>query len=130
MARTENTEGQAATDNEVRRAYLTLKHNLTSTLTLKVQADVSEGDLDAKDVYLQWQDQDGNAWYMGQFKQFYCLDTLTSDNNITFLERALPTTLSIDRRPGLGTRRHFSEHHLAISVYGGAWTVMIRASGL
>ncbi len=76
---------------EIRRARMFIEGTMPHNLFYKIQYDFADGDPKPKDVYL------GLAkipvvgtFRVGQFKEPFSLEELTSSNYITFMERSLP----------------------------------------
>lgn len=112
---------------EARRARLDVTATLWRAWQLKIQYDFADdGEVDdgLRDLYLRYLYKGVQPFSVtvGQFKEYLSLDSLTSSNDITFIERALPsrTFLGSDgRRLGVG-----------ISTYGhDLWTVSAGAFG-
>jgi len=93
----------------VRRARLGAALTLFRDLTLKYQYEfVDDGRvLDASLTYEGW---DPLEIKIGQFREPFSLEELTSSNNITFMERALPNEFARGYNTGI-----------AISTYGSNW---------
>jgi phosphate-selective porin OprO/OprP len=87
---------------EFRRARLYFSGMIYDNIDFKVQYDFAGGDTDFKDVYLGLRDVPyvGNV-RVGQFKEPFSLEELTSSNYITFLERSLVNTFAPSRNTGV-----------------------------
>ncbi len=88
---------------EFRRGYFDISGQAYDDLEFKIQVDFTDGDTDFKDVFIAMRDVPvvGKV-KVGHFKEPFSLNQLTSDNNITFLERALSDVFSPKRNTGLG----------------------------
>ncbi len=88
-------------DSEFRRTRFYISGNVTDRMEFKTQYDFSGGDADFKDVYfgLKKLPYVGNL-RIGQFKEPFGLEELTSSNDITFLERSLANTFTPSRNAG------------------------------
>lgn len=99
----------------VRRARLSASGNITKDFKYKIENDFANNGSTLTDVYLEYVGLAPASIMVGQFKEPFGLETLTSDLFTTFIERALPAAFSPDRRIGV-----------AISGYGdsaiGKWT--------
>ena len=74
-----------------------------------------------KDVFLQYQGWKSTAIKLGQFKVPFGLEELTSSNNITFIERALPgDAFGLSRRAGIGFDRSGSRYTFSVMGFGDA----------
>lgn len=63
-------------------------------------------------------DSAAGAWRIGQFKQPFALDTLTSDRNALMMESAFGRVFGIDRRLGVGLEHGVDAWLLQGGVYG------------
>lgn len=90
---------QQSTD--FRRARLYFSGTIYDDINFKVQYDFGGGDADFKDVYMGLTKVPfvGN-FRVGQFKEPFGLEQLTSSNDITFLERSLVESFVPDRNTG------------------------------
>jgi phosphate-selective porin OprO/OprP len=88
---------------EFRRARIYIEGTMPHNIFYKAQYDFAGGDPEFKDVYLglakiPWV----GSFRVGQFKEPFSLEELTSSNNITFMERSLPNeVISPARHTGL-----------------------------
>jgi phosphate-selective porin OprO/OprP len=87
---------------EFRRARIYLSGEVGDNVEFKAQYDFAGGAAAFKDVYVGLT----NVPYVGglrvgQFKEPFSLDELTSSNDITFMERALPNVFAPSRQTGL-----------------------------
>ncbi|MBI4563317.1 MAG: porin [Planctomycetes bacterium] len=84
-----------------RRARLYASGDIYENFFFKAQFDFAGGDADFKDVYLGVKKLPtiGNV-KIGQFKEPFSLEELTSSNYITFLERSLPNVFAPTRNTG------------------------------
>jgi phosphate-selective porin OprO/OprP len=102
---------------EFRRARLYIEGTIYDDIIYKAQYDFAGGDADFKDVYLGMQ----NIPYVGtvkigQFKEPFSLEELTSSNYITFLERSLPNALVPGRATGFQVQNAFFDERLNAAV--------------
>lgn len=86
---------------EFRRARIYFSGTIYDNIDFKVQYDFAGGDSDFKDVYLGLSKIPvvGNL-KIGQFKEPFSLEELTSSNYITFMERSLVNTFAPGRATG------------------------------
>ena len=87
---------------EFRRARLYISGTIYDDLEFVAQYDFAGGDADFKDVYMGLK----NVPYVGrvrvgQFKEPFSLEELTSSNYITFMERSLVNTFAPSRNVGV-----------------------------
>ena len=87
---------------EFRRARIYFSGLLDDYLEFKTQYDFAGGDADFKDVYMGMKNVAyvGNV-RIGQFKEPFSLEELTSSNYITFMERSLVNTFAPSRNTGV-----------------------------
>jgi phosphate-selective porin OprO/OprP len=86
---------------ELRRARLQVDGLLYGRVDYMIEYDFATGQAEAKDVYLGLIDLPyvGNL-RVGHFKEPFSLEEVTSDNYITFMERALPNAFAPSRNMG------------------------------
>ena len=86
----------------VRRAQFGLKGKFGSGWSAEVVYDFASGG-SLKDVYLRYRGWGHSDLKLGQFKVPFGLEQLTSTNDITFMERTLPSeAFTLSRRKGIG----------------------------
>jgi len=87
---------------EFRRARIYLEGDIRGGIEFKAQYDFAEGDPEFKDVFIGFTDLPyvGNL-RIGQFKEPFSLEELTSSNYITFMERSLANAFSPARQVGV-----------------------------
>ncbi len=95
---------------EARRARLYFSGALHEQVEFKVQYDFAGGTTKLKDVYLGL----AGIPYLGKIrvghmKEPFSLEEMTSSNNVTFLERALPNAFAPSRNTGLMISNHAKE---------------------
>lgn len=92
---------------EARRARLYFSGALHEQVEFKVQYDFAGGTTKLKDVYLGLT---GIPYLgkirVGHMKEPFSLEEMTSSNNVTFLERALPNVFAPSRNTGLMISNH------------------------
>jgi phosphate-selective porin OprO/OprP len=99
---------------EFRRARLYLEGVLYDRVEFKAQYDFAGGDPAFKDVYLGLIDLPVvGGLRVGQFKEPFSLEEVTSSNYITFMERALLNALVPSRSTGFMTHHHAFDQRLA-----------------
>lgn len=99
---------------ELRRARMNFSGTLHENLKFKAEYDFADGDADFKDVYLELVEIPVvQNLRIGQFKEPFSLEELTSSNDATFMERALPNIFAPSRSTGamihgafLGEKKH------------------------
>ncbi|MDX1442780.1 MAG: porin [Gammaproteobacteria bacterium] len=103
---------------EFRRARLFAAGTLYSDWDYKAQYDFAGDAVEAKDLYIKYTGWDAGDITIGQFKQPFSLEELTSSKYITFMERALPNAFATGRRVGVGYNTADDNSTFAASFYG------------
>jgi len=129
---------------EFRRARLSIEGLLYDRFEFKAQYDFAGGDADFKDVYMGVRDIPvvGN-FRVGQFKEPFSLEELTSSNYITFMERSLPNIFAPSRNVGLALYNTAFDKRMtwAVGAFvdaddfgnslgGGEYNIALRLTGL
>ena len=132
---------------EFRRARLYFEGMLHDRLLFKAQYDFAGGEAAFKDVYMGLRELGPvDELQVGQFKEPFLLDEMTSDDYITMMERPLNDAFFPDRNVGVMTRSTLADQRAVVQVatfidtddFGNAftsfsstnWDVAARASGL
>ena len=107
----------------VRRARLNVSGTIAKDFKYKLENDFAGNASTITDAFVEYVGLDPVTLTIGQFKEPFGMETLTSDLFTTFNERALPVVFSPDRRIGA-----------MVSTYGntapiGAWTASIGGFG-
>ncbi|HED18155.1 MAG TPA: porin [Gammaproteobacteria bacterium] len=95
---------------EVRRARLFAKGTVYHDWFYKAQIDFAGNKTALKDFYLGYSGLNSAKIKIGNFKEPFSLEELTSSKYITFMERGLPNAFSPGRNTGL-----------AVSTHGDKW---------
>ena len=114
-----NPDNDWGNGTELRRARIFLKGTVWNNWHFKLQYDFA-GDGEIKDAYIQYT---GLKQYtdfpinviVGNYKEPFSLEELTSSKYITFMERALPNALAPGRNIGVGLSSNGK-------VLNGGWT--------
>lgn len=102
-----------------RRARLELSGKVGEDWAYKAEYDFAENSLAAKDLELIYKGLGkGHEVHIGQFKQFFSLEELTSSKAITFMERSLPNAFSTGHRVGVGYKYASKQTTFGVSAYG------------
>jgi phosphate-selective porin OprO/OprP len=92
---------------EIRRAYLGVQGKLYGDWKYISRFNFAPGDsVSPNDIYLRYTGLDQGDVTVGYFKEPFSLEELTSDNNITFMERSLADMFTPVRNLGLGFNSH------------------------
>ncbi len=94
--------GDSQDGAQFRRARIYLSGTVYDNIEFKMQYDFAGGNANFRDVYMAMHGLPVGTLTVGQFKEPFSLEELVSSNNITFLERALPTaTFAPSRSTGV-----------------------------
>jgi phosphate-selective porin OprO/OprP len=115
----DNVELDGESGTEFRRARLFVAGTMFHDWDWKAQYDFAGNGTEIKDAYIRYTGFDWGKITVGQFKQPFGLEELTSSKYITFMERAMATNaFSTSRRIGLGLNGGSDSWTWAASVYG------------
>jgi phosphate-selective porin OprO/OprP len=102
-----------------RRARLELEGTMFKDWGYKAEYDFAENAVVAKDLFVTYTGFENQDIMIGQFKQPWSLEELSSSKQLAFMERSLMShAWSTAHRAGLGWRHHGENHSLTASVYG------------
>jgi phosphate-selective porin OprO and OprP len=105
--------GDLSNGAEARRARLYVSGTIYENIDFKLQFDFAQGDADLKDAYMQFNDILAiGRIRIGQFKEPFSLDELTSSKYITFMERGLPNDLAPGRNAGIMIGDHILDQRM------------------
>jgi phosphate-selective porin OprO and OprP len=103
---------------EFRRARVFVEGELMEDWEFKAQYDFAEDSITMKDAYIRYTGLPSGSLTIGQFKQPFSLEELTSSKYITFMERSLPNAFAIGRRVGIGYANFGDRFGFQASVFG------------
>lgn len=101
-----------------RRARLEFEGRMFKDWEYKAEYDFAENTVAAKDLYVTYTGFEGSEILVGQFKQFFSLEELSSSKGIAFMERSLPNAFVTAHRAGVGFRTFGEKYSLMASAYG------------
>lgn len=127
-----------------RRARLYLKGRMWDRIAYKLEYDFADNVADFKDVYAEVERVPFvGAVRFGHFKEPFSLETLTSSNDMTFVERAAPAALVPERNFGLMAANAVLDERMTLAagvfrpsddvgltVSDEAWAGTARVTGL
>ena len=107
---------------ELRRARIELE-GAVDEWAYEFGVDVAdeEGAAEVKDAYLTYLGWGKMVVKVGQFKQPFSLEEITSSKYITFMERALANTFAPGRTIGVGLQSYAMNTNMAVGLFGQAY---------
>lgn len=84
-----NTMNPIGNGTSIRRARFAAKTNITPNWYGELDLDFSNGVLELKDAYLQYDFRNGLAVRAGNYKERFSMSQTTSSRNLPFMERAM-----------------------------------------
>lgn len=131
---------------EIRRARISLAGVVHRDIDYKIEYDFATGYAVPKDVFIGMRNLPAVQYFrVGHFKEPYSLETITSDNFTTFMERGLPFAFSPDYQTGMALMPTFFDERVTLAVGGfresadangygfsnqGMYDVPVRVTGL
>ena len=106
---------------ELRRARLEAEGLMYSNWGYELGVDFAGGDADVKDAYIEYLGHFDSPVKIGQFKEPFSLEELTSSRYITFMERALPNEFAPGRNIGIGVSHLGEQWTAAYGLFGEAF---------
>jgi len=102
-----------------RRARLEFSGTMFKDYDYAAEFDMAENAVVAKDLFVTYKGFEDQEILIGQFKQPWSLEELSSSKQLAFLERSLMSSAwSTAHRAGLGYRHHGDNHSFTASAYG------------
>ena len=108
---------------EIRRARIFVAGEVYDDWKYKSQVDFAGNDVTIKDAYIRYTGFDAANITVGNFKEPFSLEELTSSKYITFMERALPNAFAPSRKMGIGVN-HVGDK---LTVAGGVFADSVDA---
>ncbi|MEA1834446.1 porin [Methylobacterium durans] len=115
---------------EVRRAWIETFLTINNAVELAFQYDVNNDRMPVQDAAIGYRGIDGLVVSLGNFKEPFSLQQLISDNNTTFVERALPDALVPARNTGFAVAGHGERWTLTGGVFGGNINTGVELGGI
>ena len=106
---------------ELRRARIEMEGSMYGDWAYEFSVDFSDKDADIKDAYFSYMGTDPLRIQIGQFKEPFSLEELTSSRYITFMERALPNEFAPGRHIGISARQYWDTWTVTAGVFGEAF---------
>ncbi len=110
-----NTLGSGS---ELRELRLDLEGRLYADFIYEINVDFADGDADIKDAWLGYDADYPWRYLLGQFKEPFSLEEMTSKRYITFMERALPNAFAPGRNMGIGAHWSSELTTFEIGIFG------------
>ncbi len=107
-----------ATGVGIRRARIGVKATLYRTWLGEIDVDFAGDAVEVKDLWIGYQGWSNSLLRIGNFKEPFSLETLTSSKYITFLERSYIDNFSPDRHIGMSYSRWGSRWQVSGGVFG------------
>jgi len=111
-------ENALATGVALRRVRLGVKTTLYRNWLGEIDVDFAGDAVEVKDLWIGYQGWSNSLLRVGNFKEPFSLETLTSSKYITFLERSYIDNFSPDRHIGLAYSRWGSRWQVSAGVFG------------
>jgi phosphate-selective porin OprO/OprP len=94
-------QNELGSGSEVRRARIGIKTVLYRNWYGEIDVDFAGNAIEMKDMWLGYEGLQNSLIKVGNFKEPFSLETLTSSKNITFMERSYVDNFSPDRNLGV-----------------------------
>jgi phosphate-selective porin OprO/OprP len=114
----------------VRRSWIESYLSLGKTLELAFQYDFADPTRPINDAAIAYTGFERTLLTVGNMKEPFSLDQLTSDNNTLFTERSLADAFAPARNFGFALGRHGEDWTMVASVFGGNANTGIRSEGV
>jgi len=103
---------------ELRRARVSLEGTLAGEWGYEFAVDFADGEVDVKDAHLSYEAFWPSKILVGQFKEPFSLEEMTSAKRIPFMERALPNEFAPGRSLGIGAKTYGDMWTAALGIFG------------
>jgi len=104
----------------MRRARISFKLGLGKDWVGEGDVDFAEAAVNIKDLWLGYQGYNNALIQLGQFKESFGMDTLTSSNNTWLMERSYSDIWTPDRHVGIGVAKWGERWQAKASFFGQA----------
>lgn len=112
---------QLSNGTELRRAELELGGVIDYDWAYEFEIDFGDGNVDVNDAYVTYQGFGPLLFKVGQFKEPFSMDELTSSKYATFMESALPNAFAPGRHLGIGVANAWEDATVAAGLFGEAF---------
>lgn len=114
---------------ELRRARISMEGTLQSNFEYELEFDIADGDADVKDAYVSLLGLRPLKIKIGQFKETFSLEELTSSKYLTFMERGLINEFVPGRNIGITAYLHGQLWAAAVGFFGEAYDADVDNEG-
>ncbi len=111
-------EQDLSNDTKLRCARIFIAGKIYQDWAFKGQYDFAENSVSVKDAWLGYKGLESTFIQIGNFKEPFSLEELTSSKYITFMERALPNAFAPGRSIGIGAITHGKNWTFAAGGFG------------
>lgn len=111
-------ENPLADGAELRRVRLAIKTILWKDWAAELDVEFEEDEIEVKDAWLAYIGLPSTIIRLGNQKEPFSLEELTSSRNVTFLERALPNVFAPARHIGVSYTRWGARWHASAGIFG------------
>jgi phosphate-selective porin OprO/OprP len=112
------SENQLASGTEIRRARIGVKTTLFRVWETEIDVDFAENAVEIKDAWIGYVGMPNSIVRIGNFKEPFSLEVLTSSKNVTFMERSYADNLAPTRTIGASYTRWGRNWHVSGGVFG------------
>lgn len=103
---------------ELRRGRLAILSRLWKDWTSQLDVEFADNQVEMRDAWISYEGFDSSSIKVGNFKEPFSLEELTSSRYITFMERALPNAFAPGRHIGIGYSRWGKSWQAAAGLFG------------
>ena len=116
-------ENNLGDGTELRRSRIDVEGRMFHDWIYELAVDFADADgkVEVKDAYVGYEGWWPASFKVGQFKEPFSLEELTSSKYITFMERALPNEFAPGRNIGIRGHRYWESFTVASGVFGEAY---------
>ncbi len=114
------SEGDAAMGDgvELRRGRLGFKSILWGTWMGELDIDYADNEVDVKDMWIAYSGWENTLLKIGQHREPFSMEEVTSSRYITFMERSLANVFTVGRTLGASYTRWGSSWRFSTGVFG------------
>ena len=117
------SENRLSNGLTIRRGRIGWQARIAKDWTSEFEVDFAGNGVEVTDAFVGWEGVKGGLARAGNFKVPFGMDTMTSDNDIWFVEPAYVDAWSPGRRLGVGWKQGGRDFSAAADLYGQAISV-------